>query len=178
MGPHIRQVHNRIEVSQRQAEIVRVYRLAFQGPPYYKPEQEIEAFALQFMEHIERRGFRLFVAERDTELIGFIYGYDLWERRWLYQQLQPHIKDNAWLANSFQVVEFAVAPHAQGRGVGSRLYNHLLAVAAGYERYLLCTMASETAAMRLYRRFGWETLIDQHQFPGVPRLYRVMGKKK
>ena len=52
----------------------------------------------------------------------------------------------------------AVAPAAQGRGVGEALVRHTLDRfrAAGHSRVVLCSLGEMAAAHRIYRRLGFE----------------------
>ncbi len=72
----------------------------------------------------------------------------------------------------------AVAPHAQGAGVGSALVTACLdrARAAGYPAVALCVVESNDGAHRLYRRFGFLRTPDRdwQPNPAVPLLaYRL-----
>lgn len=158
--------------------LVDIYQAAFREPPYNKPEKEVNAFAMAFPEHCERRGFQLLVAKIDQKPVGFIYGYDFWPLRWIYKELRPYLEGSDWLESCYQIVEFAVLPARQGMGIGASLHDGLLDRLSRYERYLLITMAADTRAMQLYQRRQWGILLDNHQFPGAGRLYRVLGKSK
>lgn len=158
------------------AELVGVYAAAFALPPYSKRADEVSPFRTALPEHATRRGFRLFTARDGGRLIGFAYGYDLWGQRWLYGELKPLLLGTDWLQDAYQLVEFAVDPAYHRRGIGRQLYDALWAQVP-HRHQILCTMAADTPAFRFYQKYGWLTLIDQHQFPGAKRLYRVMGRK-
>ena len=76
--------------------------------------------------------------------------------------------------NSFQFAEIAVAPKAQGQGIGGLLHDHLLN-GLPYQKAVLSTMAAETNAYWMYHKRGWEILVEEMVFPGVARPYRIMG---
>ncbi|MEM7798976.1 MAG: GNAT family N-acetyltransferase [Chloroflexota bacterium] len=174
----IETVDDQEEAKRLLPQLIEIYRAAFREPPYNKLEKEVQAFAMAFPEHCSRRGFKLLAARADNELVGFVYGYDFWSLRWIYKELLPHLNGSTWLESCYQIVEFAVLPAKQGKGLGRRLHDGLLERALHYERYLLITMAADTRAMHLYAKRGWEILLDDHQFPGVNRLYRVLGKTR
>jgi ribosomal-protein-alanine N-acetyltransferase len=58
------------------------------------------------------------------------------------------------------VQTIAVAPQAQGRGIGARLLRALIeaGLAAGAAQVMLEVRADNAAAIRLYQRFGFERL--------------------
>ena len=160
-------------------QIVGVYRQAFGAPPYNKGEMEVAGFAQSLLEHTRRESFRFVAAfEGETDsMVGFSYGYISRPSQFWYDTvataLGPHAAGE-WLTRSFQLVEIAVAPHAQGRGIGSRLHDHLLG-GITFRKAVLSTMRAKTVAQRLYRKRGWMTLLDQLRFPGIGRAYRIMG---
>jgi ribosomal protein S18 acetylase RimI-like enzyme len=79
-----------------------------------------------------------------------------------------------WLTDTFELVELAVAPHAQGRGIGSRLHDTLLADLP-HQAAVLSTIQSETVALKLYRKRGWTVLLENFFFPGTSKPYIIMG---
>jgi len=107
--------------------------------------------ALPFDEHFDRDTFRdhwfgahtAWVAERGGQVIG------------MYKLGANHAGRGAHIASA----TYAVAPEAQGRGVGRRLVEHSLARAraAGFRgiqfNYVVSTNA---AAVELYRRLGFD----------------------
>jgi ribosomal protein S18 acetylase RimI-like enzyme len=167
------------EVEDWHVQVVEVYRRAFGAPPYNKGEVEVSGFAQALPEHMRRQGFR-FVAAFDGEresLVGFSYGHISRPGQFWHDTVTAALgpsEAGEWLTRSFQLVEIAVAPHAQGRGIGSRLHDHLLGDIKS-RKAVLSTMRTETVAQQLYRRRGWVTLLDQLRFQNVGRAYRVMG---
>ena len=157
-------------------ELVAVYAAAFALPPYSKRADEVLPFRTALPEHATRRGFRLLSARDEGRLVGFAYGYDLWGQRWLYGELKPLLSGTDWLQDAYQLVEFAVDPAYHRRGIG-RLLHDALWEPVPHRHQILCTMAADTPAFRFYLKSGWQLLLDQHQFPGAKRLYRVMGRK-
>jgi ribosomal protein S18 acetylase RimI-like enzyme len=168
-----------VEVEDWHVQVVGVYRRAFGAPPYNKGEVEVAGFAQSLPEHMRREGFRFvaaFEGERES-LVGFSYGHISRPGQFWHDTVAAALGPRAageWLTRTFQLVEIAVAPHAQGRGIGSRLHDHLLGEIT-FRKAVLSTMRTETVAQQLYRRRGWVTLLDQLCFPNVGRAYRIMG---
>ncbi len=165
----------------RKDEIVAVYRAAFEPPPYRKGDDEVQAFAGSLAGQVARPGFRAVLAlerGRAGAPVGFAFGHVGQPGQWWYdvvaRALSPQERVQ-WLGDVFELVELAVAPPAQGRGVGGRLHDALL---AGVQRRtaVLSTMHGETAARHLYDGRGWVLLLDSMSFPSARRPYAIMGK--
>jgi GNAT superfamily N-acetyltransferase len=169
-------VSETLELADRLAA---VYRDAFGAPPYSKGAAEAEDFIRSLPRHARMDGFRITVAlqgESDC-VVGFAYGYhhgpDQSWHRWVAEALPARMVAQ-WLEGSFRLVEMAVTPAAQGKGIGGRLHDRLLR-GIPYRKAVLSTMAAQTRASEMYRKRGWVMLLDNHFFPGVSRPYRVMG---
>jgi ribosomal protein S18 acetylase RimI-like enzyme len=165
--------------------VAEVYTQAFSGPPYNKPRVELESFFEEAREHAERLDFRACAAvEPGLEipagrLVGFTYGYRLLPKYWWYQQIEPHLARQgqaAWLRDAFELTQMAVLPEFQGQGIGGQLHD-LLLQDLPYRHGLLSTLNEETNATALYRRRGWQVLLEPFQFAGVNRPYRIMGRE-
>lgn len=160
--------------------ILQVYLDAFQGPPYNQDHGGMLAFEAVIQRHVQREGFCGFwAAGPAAEVLGFGYGYTGGPGQWWYEivtaGMQPALVSE-WFSDYFEFVELAVAPQHQGRGIGGRLHDALLACTAR-PLALLTTADSDTPALRLYKNRGWRTLRECLIFPGdtLPRL--VMGKR-
>jgi GNAT superfamily N-acetyltransferase len=167
------------QIKVHQDRFVTIYRHAFHAPPYSKGEREVSDFAQSLGHHVENEGFQMVVAfEKETdEIVGFAYGYAHTPEQLFHQEVAKVIRPDIvtdWLLNSFRLVEMAVMPSAQGRGIGGGLHHHLLS-GVPYQKAVLATMAAETNAYRMYRQRGWRVLLDEIFFPGVSRPYRIMG---
>jgi ribosomal protein S18 acetylase RimI-like enzyme len=154
-------------------EVVEVYREAFGGPPYWEDEESVWRFAHEVLpHHAERRDFRLALARQRGEVVGFGYGYTgepgQWWHDWVRAELGP-ARAAEW-GGAFELVELAVRPADQGRGIGGRLHDALLA-GLRQSAAVLSTLDADTPARELYRRRGWVTLLEGLGRP--PRL--VMG---
>lgn len=161
-----------------QDQLVTIYRDAFLRPPYSKDETEVVDFASSLPRHVALSGFRMVVALEQPQgrAIGFAYGFGnrpdhFWFRE-VVKLLPPDQVDH-WLAGGFRLVEIAVSPENQGRGVGGRLHDRLLSDLP-YRRATLLTMAAETVAFKMYVKRGWKRLLDNIFFPGFSRPYCLM----
>jgi ribosomal protein S18 acetylase RimI-like enzyme len=169
------------EIEGLAAEIVGIYLEAFTRPPYNKPGWEIDGFADSLLKQLGREDYR-FVGAFDGgsgQIVGFAYGYASTASPWWYGAVRPALEEarNAgWLEDSFQFVEIAVDPKAQGQGVGSRLHDELLG-GIRQKRAVLSTLQADTAAHHLYRGRGWVVLCQDLFFPEVERRYQVMGRE-
>lgn len=167
------------QIEDLHTPIVAIYREAFASPPYRKPAAEIAHFAQSLPTQLSREDFR-FVGAFDGDphrLIGFAYGYATAAGRWWLRAVEPALSlpmATHWLRDSFQFVEIAVDPAAQGQGIGGRLHDQLLC-GIRQRRALLSTLQADTAAHHLYRARGWVVLLQDFFFPGVVRRYQIMG---
>ncbi|MEM7029063.1 MAG: GNAT family N-acetyltransferase [Chloroflexota bacterium] len=167
------------KVAKLTDEFVSVYRDAFQAAPYHKTDAEIDDFVESLERHMDYQGFRFVcVTDQQTETImGFAYGFANRPDHFFHVEVakvaEPDFVE-AWLSNSFRLVEIAVSPTIQGHGVGGQLLDQILH-RLPYKKAILATMAAETIAYKMYRNRGWQVLIDRAEFPGVVRPYRVMG---
>jgi GNAT superfamily N-acetyltransferase len=162
-----------------QTEIAGIYREAFSPPPYNKPEAELIEFARSFPTQFDRPGYRFVGAFEETpeRIFGFAYGYDIRPGMWWYENVSkafPDLAASGWLTGSYQFVEIAVSPRAQGRGAGGRLHE-LLLEGVPNQRAVLSTLQADTAAHHLYQNRGWVVLAQDIFFPGVDRRYQIMG---
>lgn len=121
--------------------------------------------ALPFDEHFDRDTFRehwfgaqaAWVAEQHGNVVG------------MYKMGANHAGRGAHIASA----TYAVAPAAQGRGVGRRLVVHSLerACAAGFRGMQFnYVVGTNTAAVELYRRLGFEIV---GTLPGAFRHARL-----
>lgn len=144
-------------------ELTTVYRDAFGARGYDETEREVERFRdEQLPMHAAREGFRCAVAFDGGACVGFAYGYTGRRGQWWTDQVAlraPAEIVEQWLDGHFEFVELAVAPAEQRRGHGAALHNALLRDAPN-ARALLTTYRDDRPAPRLYRRLGWELLVE------------------
>lgn len=167
------------EFWEQSAQLAAIYLTAFGPPPYNKNWSDSIRFLRNLNGHARQAGFRATAAQLpgSTEIVGFAYGYDSKPGQWWHDivraALDPEVASR-WLDNAFELVELAVTPNYQGRAIGRRLHDALLG-SLPHQRALLSTLTIETTALRLYRRRGWITLLEELSFPNNKRPYRVMG---
>jgi ribosomal protein S18 acetylase RimI-like enzyme len=160
--------------------IVEVFREAFAGPPYFEGPEEAGRFSDRLVAHAEYRGFRICLAldPGQRRVVGFAYGCTVPPDSWWWESLAAYLSPNlvrGWLEDAFEIVQLAVLPAEQGRGIGSALHDGLLEGVA-HRRAVLSTLAGDTPARRLYDRRGWVLLAANVRFPGADRPHVLMGK--
>jgi hypothetical protein len=129
--------------------------------------------------HSARGDFRFLGAFAGDELVGFVYGYTGAPGQWWYDRVERALDRDGrsrWLEpGHFELTELAVRPAFQGRGVGSRLHDHVLE-GLPHDRALLSALADNAPVVGFYRRRGWETVLDRLRFePGRPE-FTIMGR--
>ncbi|MFL5624723.1 MAG: GNAT family N-acetyltransferase [Ktedonobacteraceae bacterium] len=167
------------EIDIVQEQIVHIYELAFAQPPYHRIEEDVKKFAVSLARHAQRPGFRCSLALEDTngQVLGFTYGYTGAAGQWWHDRVSKALgpqKAETWLTGNFELVELAVLPSEQGRGIGGRLHDTLL-TALPHRTAALSTYQLETTALHLYRKRGWITLLDGFVFPGSGEPFIIMG---
>lgn len=161
--------------------LAKVYLAAFSPPPYGDSDEDAAAWA-----EVQRRnaasppaGFRCCVAREQPAgaIVGFGYGFTLGppSRRhlWLRAALSPDLADR-WLADAFDLIDLAVAPEAQGNGIGGRLHDALL-TGQPHQTAVLTALQAETVAMQLYRSRGWVPVAEGVVFPSYTARHYILG---
>ena len=153
------------EVAVATPALARVYRVAFAGAG--EGDDEVRRFVdEQLPRHAERDGFRLVVVEDGDEAVALGYGYTGERGQWWSDRvagLAPAGVVDEWLGGHFELVELAVDPAWQRRGLGARAHD-LLLEGLPHERALLTTYRDEERpAPRLYRRLGWRPLAELNE---------------
>ncbi len=161
-------------VLARVDDLAHVYRAAFCAPGSAEPASTVERFREQQLPaHTQRAGFRCALADRRGLLTGFAYGYTGEQGQWWTDHVAARVPApvrQEWLGGHFELVELAVDPTHQRRGLGEDLMTRLLA-GLPHARALLTTYRDDRPATRLYRRLGWR-LIAEHALEGSD-LYGV-----
>jgi len=161
-------------VLARAADVAHVYRAAFCAPGSDEPASAVDRFRdEQLPAHTQRAGFRCALADRRGLLTGFAYGYTGEHGQWwtdhVAARVPPEVVEE-WLGGHFELVELAVDPTHQRRGLGEELMTRLLE-GLPHTRALLTTYHDDRPATRLYRRLGWK-LLAEHALEGSD-LYGV-----
>ena len=130
--------------------------------------------------HAARAHFRFVGAfASDRRLVGFVYGYTGAPGQWWYDKVAAALDPKAaaeWLDSPhFEFTELAVAPAYQGRGVGTRLHDEVLA-GLPHKRALLSALAENTRVVAYYEHRDWRVILPELRFePGRP-LFAILGK--
>ncbi len=169
------------QVAPMLEQIVALYRATFGQAPYFKQDIEIQAFAAILPQHTKRIGFRCVIVqeEKTQRMLGFAYGYTGTKGQWWHELVLRRLTDEDaayWMHDVFEVVELAVHPSVHGRGYGSLVHDTLLQ-GRPHRTAALSTFQMETAALKLYEKRGWVTLLRDFIFPGYAEPYRIMGKQ-
>jgi GNAT superfamily N-acetyltransferase len=116
-------------------------------------------------------GFDLVTGQLDGRLIGYTFGNTLpADTRW-WSQLQgttdPDVTRETG-ARTFAFREFMVRKEHQGRGIGRRLHDELLAGRPEERATLLVRV--DNPARDLYLRWGWSVVGTIQPFPDAPAM--------
>lgn len=151
----------------------------FTLPPYSEDETDVQDFAARFSDHAHRPGFRCCIAQYGAAdlIVGFAYGFrgepgDGWWERVADALTEDEVE--TWLDDCFALAELAVTPEMQGRGLGGQLHDALLK-GLPHRTAVLSTLRADTPAMRLYRKRGWVTLVENLLLSEMTHPYTVMG---
>jgi GNAT superfamily N-acetyltransferase len=168
------------QIEANKDQILEIYRQSFSKPPYYKTEADVISFSQTLELHRNRIGARFILAQDENHQgLGFAYGYEAVEGQWWYEVVRkalPQEMIQEWLQGSFELVELAVRPSAQGNRIGSQLHDAIL-TGLSNPPAVLSTIDTETVALHLYRKRGWVTLLENFTFPTSIHTYLIMGLK-
>lgn len=156
------------QIRARREEILGVYQRAFSCS-----DARRDSFGAFLDEALrDYAGVRVLAAldagddEREPgRLLGFLYGYAYERGHWWPDQVGPALQaagHGDWERDAFEVVELAVAPEAQGRGIGGALLAALLDGLA--QRHVLLATDQDNPARQLYRRCGLVELVADFRY--------------
>lgn len=159
------------------AAAIEVYAAAFARPPYSDPDRGDEVRERLLDTHARRDGFSAFVALDGDDVVGMTYGYTGKPGQWWHDTVAGNLTRDAasrWLGDSYELVEIAVSPSRQRRGVGTLLIERLLRDRP--EATCVLSTRTDSEAHRLYSRLGFEVI---REMSFVPRgaLFYVMGRR-
>jgi GNAT superfamily N-acetyltransferase len=150
---------------------LRAYGLTY---PEDDPEENREAFD----RHARLDGFVGLVACSGDEPVGVGYGTSSYPPLWWHEQLARVVgADHPALQDAWHLVDLAVVPAWQGRGVGGRVHDALLSTQP-YPRALIATGVSNIRARRMYAGRGWAPFIGPLQFPGKREAHIVFRRER
>lgn len=132
--------------------------------------------------HVLRQDFVAVCAFDDPAagmLVGFGYGYRGRAGEWWHDVVAHALSREArrrWLTDAFELAELHVEPAYQGRGIGRRILETLLAEVR-VPTVVLSTHDRQSPARALYRSLGFTDLLTGFVFPGSNEVYAVMGRQ-
>jgi ribosomal protein S18 acetylase RimI-like enzyme len=147
------------------------------GQAMHRPAEIVVQRREVIVSHLRNPGFVAATAVVDDAVVGFGYGYRGAPGQWWYDVVARGLGRDAtrrWLHQGFELAELHVLPEHQGRGIGRRLLDDVMArTDAG--QVLLSTPDIESPARLLYRSRGFLDLLRDFSFPGSSEAYAVMG---
>lgn len=163
--------------ADQRSTVGELYAEVYAEPPYNEGPTEAEDFTSGWPRTIDQRNFRLVVARRAGEPIGFAFGLQLRARtKWWDGALTP-LSDAITAEHSgrtFAIIEIAVQRPYRQRGVGRLLHSHLTA-GLSEERITLLVRPEAPAPQSAYRSWGYQPVGQIRPFPDGP-VYDVMIK--
>ncbi|MGH8906408.1 MAG: GNAT family N-acetyltransferase [Egibacteraceae bacterium] len=147
-------------------ELRAVYRAAFSQEPYFETDGHAPRFAARLASRAEADGFRCATARvPNGELIGFAFGLtsDPLADPPFYSALIDDVGlwvAARWLLGQFELIELAVVPSWQGRGVGGLLHDLTLETVSQPRAWLLVHPLAPARGFYLMR--GWLELGHHH----------------
>lgn len=156
-------------------QAISVYGEAFMRPPYRDPGRGREVRDRIITVHRFRPGYAGRIAVEAGAVVGMAYVHTSMPGQWWHDTvastLGPGLAER-WLSSALELVEIAVTPDAQGRGIGSCLIDSLITDRG--ERSCVLSTRSDSRAHELYGRLGFEVIGEMTFAPGgAPFLIMV-----
>ncbi len=150
--------------------IAELYAEIYAEPPYDEEPADVADSTANWSQRIGQPDFRLVVARRADEPIGFVFGYQLSTRtQWWDGALTP-LPDEITTEHSgctFAIIEIAVRRPYRQHGVGRLLHTHLIA-GLSEERITLAVRPEAPAPQHAYRSWGYQPVGQVQPFPAGP----------
>jgi ribosomal protein S18 acetylase RimI-like enzyme len=167
------------DASLNQRSTVRdLYAEIYAEPPYNEGPDDADDFASGWHRTIDQCNFRLVIARRADEAIGFAFGVQLRARtKWWNGALTPLPDDVTaeYTGRTFAIIELAVRCPYRRKGVGRQLHTHLIA-GLSEERITLLVRPEAPAAQQAYLSWGYRTVGQIQPVSGAP-IYTAMIKQ-
>jgi ribosomal protein S18 acetylase RimI-like enzyme len=161
----------------QRSTVCELYADIYAEPPYNEGPTEVEDFASDWPRRIDQRNFRLVVARRADEPIGFAFGLQLPTQTKWWEGALTHLPTDITAerpGRTFAIIEIAVRRPYRQRGVGRMLHTHLTA-GLSEERITLLVRPDAPAARHAYLSWGYQPVGQIQPFPDGP-VYDVMIK--
>lgn len=167
------------DASLNQRSTVRdLYAEIYAEQPYNEGPDDADDFASGWHRTIDQCNFRLVIARRADEAIGFAFGVQLRARtKWWNGALTPLPDDvtTEHTGRTFAIIELAVRCPYRRRGVGRQLHTHLIA-GLFEERITLLVRPEAPAAQQAYLSWGYRAVGQIQPVAGAP-IYTAMIKQ-
>lgn len=177
LGPVTLTVHG-ADTSLGQLDVVsELYAEVYAEAPYYEGSADVEDFRSGWPRRVDQPNFRLVIAHRMGEPVGFGFGHELRvQTRWWDGALAalPDKITTEWLGRTFAIIELAVRRPYRRRGVARQLHTHLTA-GLSEERMTLLVRPDAPAPQRAYLSWGYQQVGQIQPFPDGP-VYDAMIK--
>ncbi|MFI1221474.1 MULTISPECIES: GNAT family N-acetyltransferase [unclassified Streptomyces] len=157
-----------------------VYARAFAAPPWNEDPAQADAYAQRLERDALRPGFTAAVATAEGTVTGFATAWitpEVFPADRSYGQVAEALgpgRTRAWLCGALEVNELAIAPEAQGAGLGAALLDAVTGSAPDGRCWLLTSVRAEPA-LRLYARAGWRRVAAP--VPGAAALVVLLGPR-
>jgi GNAT superfamily N-acetyltransferase len=167
------------DTSLNQRSTVRdLYAEIYAEPPYNEGPDEADGFASGWHRTIDQRNFRLVIARRADEPIGFAFGVQLRARTKWWNGALTSLPDDVtteYAGRTFAIIELAVRRPYRRQGVGHQMHTHLIA-GLSEERITLLVRPEASAPRQAYLSWGYRALGQIQPFSGAP-IYTAMIKQ-
>jgi GNAT superfamily N-acetyltransferase len=139
------------------------------------PDRDPDAAREGFTRYAGYAAFRGYVAFVDGEPAGVAYGARSVPGIPWHDIVAPCLgPDHPALQDAFRIVELAVVEKHQGKKLGGRLHDELLA-AQPCPRALISTNVTNQRARTIYERRGWRYLHTTFEVHDDPNRYVIMA---
>ena len=142
----------------RRDEIGEVYRQAFDSTG-----EAAQGFIDVSFVHIrDYEGATLLVVQEHATILGFLFGYTYKPDQWWSNQVGPAIAQSNHshvVQDAFSLVELAVLPTNQNKGIGTALLQHQMEHQPQRNLLLSTGASAENRAIALYERLGFQIIL-------------------